>query len=56
MQNLVDNVLEPSIGNYFRNSAQDYTVLDFLNARSERQTEAAEYIRTGAEKLRCSGN
>lgn len=46
MQNLVDNVLEPSIGNYFRNSAQDYTVLDFLNARSERQTEAAEYIKT----------
>jgi uncharacterized membrane protein YqiK len=46
MQNLVDNVLEPSIGNYFRNSAQDYTVLDFLNARSERQAEAADYIRT----------
>lgn len=46
MQNLVDNVLEPSIGNYFRNSAQDYTVLDFLNARSERQTEASEYIKT----------
>ncbi|HEY9642325.1 MAG TPA: flotillin family protein [Coleofasciculaceae cyanobacterium] len=46
MQNLVDNVLEPSVGNYFRNSAQDYTVLDFLNARSERQTEAAEYIKT----------
>jgi len=47
MQNLVDNVLEPSIGNYFRNSAQDYTVLDFLNARSERQAEAAEYIKAG---------
>jgi uncharacterized membrane protein YqiK len=46
MQNLVDNVLEPSVGNYFRNSAQDYTVLDFLNARSERQTEAADYIKT----------
>jgi len=46
MQNLVDHVLEPTIGNYFRNSAQDYTVLDFLSARSERQTEAAEYIRT----------
>ncbi|OUC15934.1 MAG: band 7 protein [Alkalinema sp. CACIAM 70d] len=45
MQNLVDHVLEPTIGNYFRNSAQDYTVLDFLSARSERQTEAAEYIR-----------
>jgi uncharacterized membrane protein YqiK len=46
MQNLVDHVLEPTVGNYFRNSAQDYTVLDFLSARSERQTEAAEYIKT----------
>lgn len=45
MQNLVDHVLEPTIGNYFRNSAQDYTVLDFLTTRSERQLEAAEYIR-----------
>ncbi|HEY9741098.1 MAG TPA: flotillin family protein [Coleofasciculaceae cyanobacterium] len=45
MQNLVDHVLEPTIGNYFRNSAQDYTVLDFLTARSERQAEAAEYIK-----------
>jgi uncharacterized membrane protein YqiK len=34
------------VGNYFRNSAQAYTVLDFLSARSERQVEAAEYIRT----------
>jgi len=46
MQNLVDNVLEPSIGNYFRNSAQNCTVLDFLNARSERQAEASDYIKT----------
>lgn len=45
MQNLVDHVLEPTIGNYFRNSAQDYTVLDFLSARSERQSEAADFIR-----------
>jgi len=45
MQNLVDHVLQPIVGNYFRNSAQDYTVLDFLNARSHRQTEAAEHIR-----------
>jgi uncharacterized membrane protein YqiK len=30
MQNLVDHVLQPIVGNYFRNSAQDYTVLDFL--------------------------
>ena len=50
MQNLVDHVLEPTIGNYFRNSAQDYSVLDFLTARSERQAEAAEYIKAA---LRC---
>jgi uncharacterized membrane protein YqiK len=46
MQNLVDHVLQPIVGNYFRNSAQDYTVLDFLGARSQRQTEAAQHIRT----------
>jgi uncharacterized membrane protein YqiK len=45
MQNLVDHVLQPIVGNYFRNSAQDYTVLDFLGARSHRQTEAAGHIR-----------
>lgn len=45
MQNLVDHVLEPIVGNYFRNSAQHYTVLDFLSARSERQNEAADFIR-----------
>jgi uncharacterized membrane protein YqiK len=46
MQNLVDHVLQPIVGNYFRNSAQAYTVLDFLIARSERQAEAADFIRT----------
>jgi uncharacterized membrane protein YqiK len=45
MQNLVDHVLQPIVGNYFRNSAQYYTVLDFLSARSERQSEAAQHIR-----------
>jgi uncharacterized membrane protein YqiK len=45
MQNLVDHVLQPIVGNYFRNSAQHYTVLDFLSARSERQVEAAQHIR-----------
>jgi uncharacterized membrane protein YqiK len=45
MQNLIDQVLRPIVGNYFRNSAQEYTILDFLIARSERQTEAADYIR-----------
>jgi len=45
MKNLVDQVLEPTIGNYFRNSAQNHTVLDFLNDRSNRQATAAEYIK-----------
>ncbi|MBI3242632.1 MAG: flotillin family protein [Chloroflexi bacterium] len=44
MQNLVDHVLQPIVGNYFRNSAQAYTVLDFLSNRSERQHEAASHI------------
>jgi uncharacterized membrane protein YqiK len=46
MQNLVDHVLQPIVGNYFRNSAQDFTVLDFLSARTQRQSDAAEHIRT----------
>ena len=46
MQNLVDHVLQPIVGNYFRNSAQDYSVLDFLGGRTARQTEAAEFIRS----------
>jgi uncharacterized membrane protein YqiK len=45
MQNLVDHVLRPIVGNYFRNSAQEYTILDFLIARGDRQAEAAEYVR-----------
>jgi uncharacterized membrane protein YqiK len=45
VQNLVDHVLQPIVGNYFRNSAQENTVLDFLGARSERQKEATDHIR-----------
>jgi uncharacterized membrane protein YqiK len=45
MQNLIDQVLRPIVANYFRNAAQEYTILDFLIARSERQAEAAEHIR-----------
>lgn len=38
--NLVTQVLEPTIGNYFRNAAQSSDVIDFLTKRSERQEEA----------------
>jgi uncharacterized membrane protein YqiK len=49
MQNLVDHVLQPTVGNYFRNSAQEVTVLDFLSARSQRQAEAKVAIATAVE-------
>jgi len=49
MQNLVDHVLQPTVGNYFRNSAQQVTVLDFLWARSERQKEAFLNIKRAVE-------
>ncbi|MCU0547207.1 MAG: SPFH domain-containing protein [Oscillatoriaceae cyanobacterium Prado104] len=45
MQNLINQVLRPIVVNYFRNSAQEYTILDFLIARSDRQAEAAEHVR-----------
>jgi uncharacterized membrane protein YqiK len=40
MANLVTQVLEPTIGNYFRNAAQTSDVIEFLKKRSERQAEA----------------
>lgn len=44
VQNLVSQVLEPTIGNYFRNSAQDSDVIAFLESRKERQDAAKEKI------------
>lgn len=44
MQNLVSQVLEPTIGNYFRNSAQDSDVISFLSQRQERQNAAKKNI------------
>ena len=44
VENLVSQVLEPTIGNYFRNSAQKSGVIDFLNSRVERQNEAKKTI------------
>jgi uncharacterized membrane protein YqiK len=49
MQNLVDHVLQPTVGNYFRNSAQEVSVLEFLSARSHRQQQAFENIRRAVE-------
>ena len=44
MSNLVSQVLEPTIGNYFRNSAQSSDVISFLSSRQERQNFAKESI------------
>jgi len=45
MNNLVSQVLEPTIGNYFRNSAQDSDVIAFLASRKERQKAAKDNMR-----------
>ena len=42
--NLVTQVLEPTIGNYFRNAAQGSDVIDFLRQRKERQEDAKNRI------------
>ncbi len=47
--NLVTQVLEPTIGNYFRNAAQGSDVIDFLKQRQQRQNDARVKI---AEALR----
>jgi uncharacterized membrane protein YqiK len=45
MLNLVSQVLEPTIGNYFRNSAQDSDVIAFLSTRKERQQAAKDNMK-----------
>jgi len=44
MSALVTQVLEPTIGNYFRNAAQGSDIIDFLKNRSVRQEEARNAI------------
>lgn len=48
--NLVTQVLEPTIGNYFRNTAQTSDVIDFLKGRSQRQDEAKASIAAALEE------
>lgn len=48
--NLVTQVLEPTIGNYFRNAAQKSDVIGFLTERSTRQDEAKEAIKKALEE------
>ena len=55
MSNLVSQVLEPTIGNYFRNSAQDADVISFLTSRKERQDSAREHIRRVLTEYNVNG-
>jgi uncharacterized membrane protein YqiK len=55
MVNLVSQVLEPTIGNYFRNSAQDSDVIAFLGTRKERQEAARQHIGTVLQQYNVIG-
>ena len=48
--NLVTQVLEPTIGNYFRNAAQSSDVIDFLKNRAARQEDARSAISNGLKE------
>jgi uncharacterized membrane protein YqiK len=50
MSALVTQVLEPTIGNYFRNAAQGSDIIDFLKNRSTRQDEARTSISTALKE------
>jgi len=50
MSALVTQVLEPTIGNYFRNTAQGSDIIDFLKNRARRQDEARAAIEAALEE------
>ena len=55
MMNLVSQVLEPTIGNYFRNSAQSADVISFLTQRKDRQDSAKQHICAVLEQYNVNG-
>ena len=55
MNNLVSQVLEPTIGNYFRNSAQDSDVISFLSTRKKRQASARGHINAVLDQYNVNG-
>ncbi len=50
MLSLVTQVLEPTIGNYFRNAAQGSDIIDSLRNRTKRQNEARDAISTALQE------
>ncbi len=55
VKQLVSQVLEPMIGNYFRNAVQSIDAKEFFNSRKERQQAAQEYISKELAKYNVVG-
>lgn len=55
MKNLVSQILEPIIGNDFRNAAQDANMLDFLRERTNRQAQAKARIKDTLKEFNVEG-
>lgn len=55
MENLVSQVLEPIIGNDFRNAVQNSNLLGFLQQRTERQREAKDRIKATLREFNVEG-
>lgn len=55
VRQLVSQVLEPMIGNYFRNAVQAIDAKDFFNSRKERQQSAQEYIAAALKEYNVIG-
>jgi uncharacterized membrane protein YqiK len=55
IKNLVSQCLEPTISNYFRNSGQNASVLDFLTNRKEQQDKAKSYIGEVLDEYNIAG-
>lgn len=54
VMSLVTQVLEPTIGNYFRNAAQNSDVIEFLRNRQQRQNEAKAAIQAALNEYNVS--
>jgi uncharacterized membrane protein YqiK len=50
MQNLVNEVLQSAVGNYFRNKLQGLEAVKFIETREQVQKDAEEYIKEYLEK------
>ncbi len=55
IENLIEQVLEPLIGTYFRNSAQTRDALDFIENRTQIQEDAKKHINAQLENYDIEG-